>query len=576
MNVSEYITQFIVSKDIKHIFGYQGTMIAYLIDAIYKNPNIENHSCYNEQAAAFAAVGYAKSSNKTGVAYATSGPGALNLVSGVADAYYDSVPTLFITGQLNTNEYTDVPELRQQGFQETDVIGIFSPITKYCIQIKSANEIAFCLEKAWYIANHGRKGPVLLDIPMNIQRTVINTDQLIHFTPEKNIITDYDLIADEIITAIKNSKRPIFLFGNGIDKSKAGKDLLNAFINEMGIPVITSILGKNLISYDNEYYLGFLGAAYGQRVANIVAYRKADLIISFGCSMNRRQTGGNSEKFAKNAKIIRIDIDPVELKRKVHADEKSFCVDANKVINEILSRSFSFDFSEWKSVCEQIKKVTNDFESTLEERKPNKLIELLSQIVPENSISVSDVGQHQMWMAQSFDISKNKQVIFSGGHGAMGFALPAGIGSYYSTNEKLFVIAGDGAFQMNIQELQWVKRENIPLTMIVLNNSSLGLIRQQQDDFFDGNRFASTIEGGYTAPDFYKIGNAYGIKSYRVDSFEELLKYKSEIIQKDYPVLFEIMIDTESKAYPKTYFGEKMDNQRPYMDSLILEELYRM
>ncbi len=576
MNTSEYIAQFIVGKNIKHIFGYQGTMIAYLIDAIYRNSSIVNHCCYNEQGAAFAAVGYAKSSNKTGVAYATSGPGALNLISGVADAYYDSVPTLFITGQLNTNEYTDIPELRQQGFQETDVVSIFTPITKYCVQIKNANEIAYHLEKAWYVANHGRKGPVLLDIPMNIQRTIIDLEQLTHFMPKEKDSTNLDLIVDDVINAIDNSKRPLFLFGNGIDKSISGKKLLNTLIDKMGIPTITSSLGKSLIAWDNDYYLGFLGAAYGHRAANIVAYRKADLIISFGCSMNRRQTGGDSERFASDAKIIRIDIDPIELTRKVHKNEKSFCIDANKVIKAIADRNVSFHFTEWNSVCRKIKRITNDFESTLEERSPNKLINFLSKITPDRSVIVSDVGQHQMWIAQSFDISNNKQVLFSGGHGAMGFSLPAGIGAYYSTKEKTFVIAGDGAFQMNIQELQWVKRENIPLTIIVLNNASLGLIRQQQDDFFNGNRFASTVEGGYTVPNFTNIGNAYGIKSYRVFSIEDLLKYKGEIIQKDYPVLFEVMIDTESKAYPKTYFGETMDNQRPYMDSLILEKIYKM
>ena len=292
--------------------------------------------------------------------------------------------------------------------------------------------------------------------------------------------------------------------------------------------------------------------------------------------MNRRQTGGNSEKFASDAAIIRIDIDPIELTRKVHKDEKSFCVDVNKVVKAIVGRNVSFQFTEWNSVCKKIKNATNDFEATLEERSPNRLINSLSKMTSDRSVIASDVGQHQMWVAQSFDISNDKQVLFSGGHGAMGFSLPAGIGAYYSTREKVFVIAGDGSFQMNIQELQWVKRENIPLTIFVFNNTSLGLIRQQQDDFFNGNRYGSTPNWGYTSPDFVQIATAYGIKAYKVHNENELLTYKDEIVQNQYPVLVEVMIDSESKAYPKTYFGETMDNQKPYMDRTLLDELYRM
>lgn len=576
LNVSEYIVEYFVNKGINHIFGYQGTMIAYLIDAIYKNTAIENHCCYNEQAAAFAAVGYAKASDNVGVAYATSGPGALNLISGVADAFYDSTPTIFITGQLNTNEYTNIQGLRQQGFQETNIVEIFKPITKYCIQIAEANRICEELDKAWCIANSGRKGPVLLDIPMNIQRAEIEENKEPQYEYIKDSVFESVIPARHITTAISMSERPIFLVGNGLDNSIKGRNQIKRLAEKFDIPVISSMLGKSLFSEEDPHYLGFIGAAYGHRGANIIAFQKADLIISLGCSMCRRQTGGNTEKFAPNAKIIRIDIDEIELDRKVHQEEISFVSDANEVIKVLLEMEVDRKFSKWLYTCNRIVGITMEFENECIERNPNKYVDVISDIVPPNSIVVSDVGQHQVWVAQSFKVSGNNSIIFSGGHGAMGFALPAAIGAYYATGEKVIVISGDGAIQMNIQEFQWIYREQIPLTICIMNNSSLGLIRQQQDDFFDCHHFGSTEEGGYSAPDFVSVANAYGIESVHIRSMQELNEYHHLFCDMEKPVLLEIEISDNSKAYPKTYFGESMDNQRPYMPQSILDEIYNM
>ncbi|MCI5598307.1 MAG: thiamine pyrophosphate-binding protein [Ruminococcus sp.] len=575
MKASDFIVSYLKEQGIKDIFGYQGTMIAHFVDSVCKADGIENHMCYNEQGAAFAAVGLAKASGKTAVAYSTSGPGAINLMNGIADAYYDSAPVVFFTGQLNEYEYTGISELRQQGFQETDVVDMVKPITKYATHISKVEDLKYELEKAFYIANEGRKGPVVLDIPMNVQREDLDLEKAKSFTPPKDkVIINYEMVATQIIDEIIKAEKPMLLLGNGIVKgSDFHKDVLK-LVKELNIPIITSLPGRHLLKVDDELNFGYIGAAYGHRYANILAYKKADLIVSLACSFCKRQTGGKSENFAKNAKIIRVDIDRNELLRKVHSDETHYCCDCEKLVKAMLKvlKDKKVDKTSWVETCKKVKEPLVDFDNHSKEREPNKFIDLISNYATDDTVVCCDVGQHQIWMAQSFKITDNQRLLFSGGHGAMGFALPAAIGAYYLNKKPTVAVCGDGAFQMNIQELQWVKRENLPVTSIVLNNESLGLIQQQQDDFFDGNHFGSTAEGGYDAPVFKNIGEAYGINSYSVNSIEEL-EETLKTIDKTKPNLIEVHLDIKSKAYPKTYFGEEMYNQKPYIDKELMEEI---
>lgn len=569
MKVSDYIVEFLIKNDIKDIYGYQGTMIAHFVDSVCKNNKITNHICYNEQGAAFAAVGSAKANGKLACAYATSGPGAINLVSGIADAYYDSEPVLFLTGQLNSYEYTGITQLRQQGFQETDVVSICKSITKYCIQTTDKNDIAYHLEKAVYIAKSGRKGPVLLDIPMNIQREDIDIDNIKHFDIiEDNNDTNITTAAKTICDAISQSSSPVLFLGNAIIKGSDAHKKIIEFARKHSLPIMTTMPARHLLDYSDELNLGFLGAAYGHRTANIISYKKADLIVSLGSSFCKRQTGFKSEKFAQNAKIIRVDIDNVELSRKVHDDDISFCADLNKVIDELCTLQCA-DKKDWLKKCKSIKEKLELFETTAEGRGPNKTIELISEFIDQNAVICPDVGQHQLWCAQSFKIKANQKMLFSGGHGAMGFALPAAIGAHYATNQHSVAICGDGSMQMNIQELQWIAREQIPITIFVMNNASLGLIQQQQDDFFDGNHFGSTDLGGYTAPCFADIAKAYKINAVTVYNDADLKEACKNIPNK--PFLIEVMVDTKSKAYPKTYFGEEMYNQKPYISNQLMD-----
>lgn len=580
MKSSNYIVDFLVSKGIKHVFGYQGTMIAHFVDSVYNDPRIENHCCYNEQGAGFAAVGYAKTTGKLAVAYSTSGPGAANLVSAIADAYYDSAPVLFFTGQLNTYEYLNIDGLRQNGFQEMNVVSMVKDMTKYCVKLDDINELRYCLEKAAYIAENGRPGPVVIDLPMDMQRQDIDPETMRSFDPEaegyavRQETKQAHEIAREILDEINKASAPVILIGNGIvHGSKAHAEALS-LAEKLNVPVATSMLARDLMAYDHPFNFGHVGGGYGHRYTNLIVNKKADLIVSFGCSVCKRQTGVNTKKFAVGSKIIRVDIDPLELERKVHDDEVSYLADCGPVIHELcgLAAEKCTDHKEWLDKCIYIRTKLAEFDDSCEARTPNRWIEKISDSIDENAVICCDVGQHQVWTSQSFRIKGNQQLLFSGGHGAMGFSLPASIGAHYASGQRAVAIAGDGAFQMNIQELQWVFREQVPVTIIVADNNSLGLIRQQQDDMLNSCYAASLAEGGFTSPDFCKIAEAYGIDAVRIKSIDEI-EEKLKEINPAKPVLVECDLDIMFGAYPKTYFGEEMHNQRPYVDKELLDEL---
>lgn len=572
MKVSDYIAEFLADHGVRNCYGYQGTMIAHLVDSICRNGRLVNHVCCNEQGAAFAAVGEAKATGKPAFAYATSGPGAANLLSGIADAYYDSAPVIFITGQLNTYEYLDIQGIRQHGFQEMDTIAASGSIVKYCEKVTSPEDMRYIMEKAWYMASEGRKGPVLIDLPMDIQRSDIDSETAAGFLCCSSTgRDDPEKAAHHIIGAVSEARRPVLLLGNGA--RHMGQDDVVPFVEKLGIPVITSMLARDILPPDHRLAFGYIGSGYGHRYANMIANMKTDLIVSLGCSFCRRQTGMATEKFAAQAGIIRVDIDEKELERRVHSDEVSYTADCTEVMRYIAETATDVGGHDgWIDVCRTIKQKLEAFDESCDGRRPNRIIRLISRYAGEAGTVCCDVGQHQPWTAQSYGLRPGQKLLFSGGHGAMGFALPAAIGASCGTGLPAVAICGDGAFQMNIQELQWIVREKMPVTVFVMDNSSLGLIRQQQDDIFDGRYYGAAESGGYTAPDFRKIGAAYGIDSFSCETEAELEQILGEL---DFsrPNLVDIKLDPGSKAWPKTYFGEQMHDQRPYIPGSLMDEL---
>lgn len=576
MKLSDYIVQWLSDKGIQDFYGYQGTMIAHFVDSISKNGSVKNHSCYNEQGAAFAACGHAVTNDSCSVAYATSGPGAINLVSGIANAYYDSIPVIFITGQINTYEYRrDLPDLRQNAFQETKIVEMSKVVTKYAVQILEPEMIRYELEKAYHIAMSGRRGPVLLDIPMNIQRADIEPDNLHSFVPVKNEVkADIDAIWNALKVAVNSSERPVLLLGNGIRK----KDypIFLKFSEVLRIPVVTSLLAKGCVPAAYELNFGYLGGAYGHRAANLIASLQSDQLIAVGISLCTRQTGVNTNNFAKQARILRYDIDPEELKRKINDNETSFIIDTSTLANLLVQKfdqwnTWKKSDEHWISYCKEYKKISSDYDNNLEVRYPNKVIDTFNTYIKDQDIIVSDVGQHMMWVAQSIKNPASQPMLFSGGHGAMGFALPASIGAYMaSPNSRVFCFCGDGAFQMNIQELQWLLREQCNVVIIVLNNKSLGLITQQQDAYFDRKHYGADYPD-FTSPKFADIAKAYGIKSVSIHDIGEIPWAMSQKPEKR-PFLIEFIFDIETYALPKTRLGQPIFDQEPKLPDEIFEK----
>lgn len=564
MKTSDYIIEYLIDKGITDVFGYPGGMVTHLMDSFSKyQKQITAHVTYHEQGAAMAACGYAQVSGNTGVAYATSGPGATNLITGIANAYMDSIPTLFITGQVNSFEQKGDLKVRQRGFQETDIVSMVKPVTKYAVQVNDATKIKYYLDKAFYIANHGRKGPVLLDVAMNVTRTDIAVDSLESYIPEKESKAKEDI--NGLIPVLQQSKRPVILIGNGLDKdNKEWKQV----VNTLGIPVVSSMIAVDIQEGLKNYY-GFIGA-YGDRTANFVV-AKSDLVISIGARLDVRQVGAKRENFAPESTLIRVDIDEGELEYKVHNNEIGIQADANIFLDKILSKWPSSDYSSWLKVCNQIKEKLDGYD----DRNSNRYVRAISKLIPENSVITTDVGQNQVWVAQSFDVKNGQRILFSGGHGAMGYSLPAAIGASIAMKKPVYCFNGDGGIQMNIQELQMIAREQLPVKIILFNNNALGMIRHFQEMYFNGNYYQTTPSGGFTSPDFRKLSDAYHIDYYLIQSTTDLGKLQTVLIDQK-PAFVEVILDEDTYVFPKLEFGKPNQDQEPLLDRNTFEELMRL
>lgn len=562
MLVSEYIVSFLAKQGIDHVFGYPGGMVTYLMEALDKSPAVQANLCYHEQGAALAACGYGLTKGLPGVAYATSGPGATNLLTGIANAYFDSTPAIFLTGQVNTYDMKKGRE-RQKGFQETDIVSMAKPVTKAAVQVTRADEVPAVLAKLYKLAMTGRKGPVLLDIPMNVQRSEIVAE------PEKVELTfdnEVTEVVAEVTAALSQSKSPLIIAGAGIRQAGAVK-VFRQFVEKVQLPVVTSMIAVDLLPRDHELNLGFIGA-YGHRWANF-ATEKADLLLILGSRMDGRQTGSNREWFAPNAKIIRIDVDSEELAVKVKENEVSYQADVREVLRELSERgSLTTSWAEWRKTCGILKAKLKGLDPISE----NKWVEAISSLLPENALVSTDVGQNQVWVAQSFKV-RQQQILFSGGHGTMGFSLPAAIGASLASGRSIvYAFTGDGGLMMNIQELQTVVRERLPLKIMLMNNESLGMIRHFQEMYFASNFVQTKPNHGYTVPDFVRIAEAYGIQARRVEKIEDF----GDTLTSQEPMLYDIQLRKDTYIFPKLAIKKPIYDQEPLMDRELLAELKRL
>ena len=572
MKLSDYVIDFLVSNGVTHIFEVCGGSLAHLVDSLYCRTDISSISMHHEMAAAIAAEGYSRAGGNIGVAMATSGPGATNLITGIGSCYFDSIPCLFITGQVNTYESKFDKPTRQIGFQETDIVNIVKPITKKAELLMDESNAKCCLEEAIYEAKHGRPGPVLLDIPLNIQRAIIDVAALASYDNKLHdeISKIDDSIINHVTELIMSSLRPIILAGGGIRLAK-GYDELLKFAHNTGIPVVTSLMGLDAFPHDDPLFSGMIGT-YGNRYANL-AIANSDLVLALGTRLDTRQTGTRPETFARGAKIVHVDIDPFELDNKI----KAFC-SVNSDLRDFLAklndsgiRNGAAKFDSWKEIIRNYKHRYPAFSINCEENiDPNYFIHILSRFIPPDAIICVDVGQNQMWSAQSLEITDAQRFLTQGGMASMGCALPMAIGaSFAQPGKTIIAIAGDGGFQLNIQELQTVYHHNLPIKIILLNNSCYGMVRQFQEQYFNG-RCQSTVIG-YSNPDFLEIASAYKIPAMKITRYEEICNALEKLFNDMKPQLLEVRIDGDFKVNPKLSVNRPVEDQDPLLSREELE-----
>ena len=572
MKLSDYVIDFIVEQGVFHVFEFIGGAITHLLDSTVGRNDIECISVHHEQSGAFAAEAYARINGRLGVAMATSGPGALNMVTGIGSCWFDSVPCLFITGQVNTYEYKFDRPIRQIGFQETDIVSVVKPLTKYAELVTNAEKIRYNLEKAVYLAQSGRPGPVLLDIPMNIQRAQIEPEKLESFFDSQEYL---DLEADrtcqfeqldKIVNLIVSAKRPVILVGGGVRTAQAAADLLT-LIETTGIPVVSSLMGLDSVSHDNQEFMGMIGS-YGNRYSNLTL-ANCDFLLILGSRLDSRQTGTRPETFARSATKVHVDIDQIELQAKVQVDIALQCniKPFLQALNKKLVGVARPDMAEWLKVINGYRqkyptRMNPEDSSTID---PNLFMEVLSAASTEGDIITLDVGQNQMWAAQSFSMKKGQRMLISGGMGAMGFALPAALGAAKAAPGKnVIAIAGDGGIQVNIQDLDTIVQHQLPVKIIVLNNSCLGMVRQFQDMYFGGRQQSTVI--GYSCPDLCKISEAYRMPSLRITSNIDAGKQLKEALHKNGPVFIEVMLDQDTCVNPKLVVNRPIEDMSPHLD----------
>lgn len=542
---SELVLETLRDLGIDTIFGYPGGAVLPLYDAIYSFEGIQHILGRHEQGCLHEAEGYAKSTGKLGVAVVTSGPGATNAITGIADAMSDSVPLLVFTGQVNR------AGIGKDAFQEADIVGITMPITKYNYQVRETADIPRIITEAVHIATTGRPGPVVIDLPKDV--SALETDFIyepsVKLPSYQPTIEPNELQIKKILKQLSKAKKPVLLAGGGVSYAGAAKELI-ALAERYQIPVVTSLLGQGTIATSHPLFLG-MGGMHGSFAANI-AMTETDFMISVGCRFDDRLTG-NPKTFAKNAKVAHIDIDPAEI-GKIIAVDIPVVGDANKALQQLLAEPTVHNNTEkWIEKVTQDKNRVRSYDKKERVVQPQAVIERIGKLTKGDAIVVTDVGQHQMWAAQYYPYQNERQLVTSGGLGTMGFGVPAAIGAKIANPDKEVVLfVGDGGFQMTNQELAILNIYKVPIKVVMLNNHSLGMVRQWQEAFYDGRTSESVFD---SLPDFQLMAQAYGIKNYKFDNPETLEK-DLEVITEDVPMFIEVDISRKEHVLPMVPAGK--------------------
>lgn len=581
IKLSDFVAKRLKERyNINYVFLLSGGGAMHLNDSFGKYiPYICNH---HEQACAIAAEGYARVNQKLAVVNVTTGPGGLNCLNGVFGQWTDSVPVLYISGQVKYSttmaSCKEIP-LRQLGDQEVDIISVVKPLTKYAIMLEDKDDIEYLLDKAVYLATHGRKGPVWIDIPLNLQAAMIDEKKLkkYDYKEDELILPDIKDKIEELVDLINSSQRPVIVAGHGIRLADAKMDFLH-LIDKLKIPVVTTMNGFDIIPDNNENFIARIGTV-ANRAGNFVL-QNADLVITIGSRNNIRQVSYNSENFAKNAKLVCVDIDLAELNKptikpflKIHADAKYF-------INLLLKKNLHFKNSTWINFCKYLKDkyppVSEAERVANNPIEPYYFIDELIKLFKEDELVVCGNGTAFLLPFQVGKVKKEQRYIWNSGDASMGYDLPASIGACIANNkQRTICLAGDGSIMMNLQELQTIKHYNLPIKLFVLNNGGYISIQQTQKNFFDGRFTACSLNSGVSLPDFVKIGNAFGIRTFKIDAIDNLKSNIINVLNVEGPVLCEITLSPGYIFSPKlsarklddgTMISPSLEDMFPFLD----------
>jgi len=574
MKLSDYIALFLREQNIRHAFVVTGGAAAHLIDSVDREPGIDYVCTQHEQASAMAADAYARTTGNLGVAIATSGPGATNMITGCCCSYYDSVPVIYITGQVATFRLKRDSGVRQLGFQETDVVDMFRPITKYAILLEDPFKIRYILEKAVYMAKSGRPGPVLVDVPDNLQRVDINPNTLEKYVPEvlQGSAVQFTEKIEDCFNLFRGAKRPVMILGWGIRLSGAEAEVRN-LVELLGFPVLLTWGVLDLIPFEHRLVIGSFGL-HGTRYGNF-AVQNADLVVAIGTRLDTHVTGTPVSGFAREAKKIMVDIDECELNKfskhdmkidvAIAADVKQFA----DVLNRGLMNYEPTNISNWLAKINTWKEqfpICPDSYHQEEKINPYVFVKTLSKETQKGDVLFVDTGCSVAWVAQAFEFKEDQRLFSAFNNTPMGYALPASIGACFALNRKRIIcISGDGGLQMNLQELATVVRHNLPVKIFLINNHGYSMIQQTQEQWLDSRYAGSTVEGGLAFPDFVLLAKTYGFKTVTITKNLGHADKIREVLEGNGPVFCNIEVDPGHRVIPQVVFGRPIEDSGPLL-----------
>lgn len=586
MKLSDYIADFLYKQGIKHVFVVSGGAAVHMIDSVARNPKVDYICSQHEQHAGAEADGYSRISNNLGAAIVTSGPGGTNLATSIANAYYDSIPVLFLCGQVATFRLKKSAQLRQKGFQETDIVGMFKPITKYANRLLDPHNIAYELEKAVYLAREGRPGPVVLDIPDDLERAEVSLSKLKHFEPpnlksrkQNTLLKD----VEKLFQMVVSSKHPVIIYGAGVGIAEARTEAIK-FADYFGIPVVRTYGGGDIVPSAHRLNIGTIGIA-GTRAGNF-AVQTADLIIAVGTRLSPNITGGKQNLFARYAKKVMVDIDKEELNKftkneflidlSIETDAKTFF----SCCERLYKKKFPKSNASWLAIIRHWENrypiCPQSYYTKSKEIQPHVFIKELSRLARPGDVIVSDTGANLCWTLQAWETKKNQRIISAWSHTPMGYALPAAIGATFVTKKPVLCLIGDGGLMMCLQELATVVRHKLSIKIFIFNNHGHSIQRQTLETWLGGRYVAVDEPSGLSFPDFEKVGRAFGIPTLTLSRHTELKQKLTEILYSRGAMLVNVEIDPDARIVPMLKFGAGLEDLDPKLPRKEIEDVMRI